>query len=148
MAPPFLFWGLSVTMTILLFFVFLNFLQIVQGSSPFVAGLAMLPGAAVGAVLSPFSGKMLDQYGPKKPIFAGLILSLIGWLALFLLIGHASLGVLIACHVFYMVGIGLSYSNMMTTGLNALNEDLGICKSNFRNNYLCIFFLCYDYKFF
>ncbi len=67
---------------------------------------------------------MLDQYGPKKPIFAGLILSLIGWLALFLLIGHASVGVLIACHVFYMIGIGLSYSNMMTTGMNALNEEL------------------------
>lgn len=105
-------------------FVLPNFLQIVQGSSPFVAGLAMLPGAAVGALLSPFSGKMLDQYGPKKPIFAGLILSLIGWLALFLLIGHASVGVLIACHVFYMIGIGLSYSNMMTTGMNALNEEL------------------------
>ena len=56
--------------------------------------------------------------------FAGLILSLIGWLALFLLIGHASVGVLIACHVFYMIGIGLSYSNMMTTGMNALNEEL------------------------
>ncbi|PPJ71980.1 MFS transporter, partial [Staphylococcus haemolyticus] len=28
------------------------------------------------------------------------------------------------CHVFYMIGIGLSYSNMMTTGMNALNEEL------------------------
>ena len=80
----------------------------------------MLPGAAVGALLSPFPGKCWINMVRKKPIFAGLILSLIGWLALFLLIGHASVGVLIACHVFYMIGIGLSYSNMMTTGMNAL----------------------------
>ncbi len=71
-------------------FVLPNFFRSFKEVVLFVAGLAMLPGAAVGALLSPFSGKMLDQYGPKKPIFAGLILSLIGWLALFLLIGHAS----------------------------------------------------------
>ncbi|MGO3610812.1 MAG: MFS transporter, partial [Enterococcus sp.] len=100
-----------------------NFIQIVQGSSPFIAGIAMLPGAAVGALLSPFSGKLLDQYGPKKPILAGLLLALIGWSALVLLIGHVSLLFLVLCHVIYMVGIGLSYSNMMTTGMNALQAD-------------------------
>ena len=104
-------------------FVLPNFVQIVQGSSPFIAGIAMLPGAAVGALLSPFSGKLLDQYGPKKPILAGLLLALIGWSALVLLIGHVSLLFLVLCHVIYMVGIGLSYSNMMTTGMNALQAD-------------------------
>ncbi|MBO0481852.1 MFS transporter [Candidatus Enterococcus courvalinii] len=104
-------------------FVLPNFIQIVQGDTAFIAGLSMLPGAAIGAILSPFSGKLLDQHGPKKPILAGLILSMIGWLALVLLIGHASLIWLVACHVFYMIGIGLSYSNMMTTGMNALSEE-------------------------
>lgn len=104
-------------------FVLPNFIQIVQGDTAFIAGLSMLPGAAIGAILSPFSGKLLDQHGPKKPIIAGLILSFIGWLALVLLIGHASLIWLVACHVFYMIGIGLSYSNMMTTGMNALSEE-------------------------
>lgn len=104
-------------------FVLPNFVQIVQGSSPFIAGIAMLPGAAVGALLSPFSGKLLDQYGPKKPILAGLLLALIGWSALVLLIGHVSLLFLVLCHVIYMVGIGLSYSNIMTTGMNALQAD-------------------------
>ncbi|MDA3972845.1 MFS transporter [Enterococcus thailandicus] len=105
-------------------FVLPNFIQIVQGDTAFIAGLSMLPGAAIGAILSPFSGKLLDQHGPKKPILAGLTLSFIGWLALVLLIGHASLIWLVACHVFYMIGIGLSYSNMMTTGMNALSEEL------------------------
>lgn len=105
-------------------FVLPNFIQIVQGDTAFIAGLSMLPGAAIGAILSPFSGKLLDQHGPKKPILVGLILSFIGWLALVLLIGHDSLIWLVACHVFYMIGIGLSYSNMMTTGMNALSEEL------------------------
>ncbi|MGM9903371.1 major facilitator superfamily transporter [Enterococcus sp. 10A9_DIV0425] len=107
-------------------FVLPNFVQIVQGNSPFIAGLAMLPGAAIGALLSPFSGKLLDEYGPKKPIFAGLLFSLVGWAALVLLLGHVSLGLLVACHVFYMIGIGLSYSNMMTTGMNALSKDMQV----------------------
>lgn len=105
-------------------FVLPNFVQIVQGNNAFVAGLAMLPGAAIGALLSPFSGKLLDQHGPKKPIFIGLLFSLVGWTTLVLILGHASLGVLIACHFFYMIGIGLSYSNMMTTGMNALSMEL------------------------
>lgn len=83
----------------------------------------MLPGATIGAVLSPFSGKLLDQHGPKKPIFAGLLLALVGWSALVFLLGHVSLLLLITCHVIYMIGIGLSYSNMMTTGMNALTDD-------------------------
>ena len=100
-----------------------NFIQIVQGNSPFVAGIAMLPGATIGAVLSPFSGKLLDQHGPQKPIFSGLLLALIGWSALVFLIGHVSLPLLITCHFIYMIGIGLSYSNMMTTGMNALSDE-------------------------
>lgn len=104
-------------------FVLPNFIQIVQGNSPFVAGIAMLPGATIGAVLSPFSGKLLDQHGPQKPIFSGLLLALIGWSALVFLIGHVSLPLLITCHFIYMIGIGLSYSNMMTTGMNALSDE-------------------------
>lgn len=104
-------------------FVLPNFVQIVQENSPFIAGIAMLPGATIGAVLSPFSGKLLDQHGPKKPIFAGLLLALVGWSALVFLLGHVSLLLLITCHVIYMIGIGLSYSNMMTTGMNALTDD-------------------------
>ncbi|PTO37150.1 MFS transporter [Enterococcus mundtii] len=105
-------------------FVLPNFVQIVQGNNAFVAGLAMLPGATIGALLSPFSGKLLDQHGPKKPIFIGLLFSLVGWTTLVLILGHASLVFLIACHFFYMIGIGLSYSNMMTTGMNALSMEL------------------------
>lgn len=105
-------------------FVLPNFIQIVQDQSAFIAGLAMLPGAAIGAILSPISGKILDQLGPKKPILIGLVLATIGWFSLMLLLGISPLWGLIAGHVFYMIGLGLSYSNLMTTGMNTLPSEL------------------------
>lgn len=105
-------------------FVLPNFVQIVLGKNAFAAGLIMLPGATVGALLAPISGQMLDKIGAKKPILFGLILITIDWLALALLIKNSYLWPLVAAHVFYMIGIGLSYSNMMSQGLSLLDKRL------------------------
>ncbi|WP_291292889.1 MFS transporter [Enterococcus sp.] len=105
-------------------FVLPNFVQIVLGQNAFTAGLVMLPGAIVGAVLAPLSGRMLDSIGPKKPIMIGLILITLGWLALALLLNLTILWAFIAAHVFYMIGIGCSYSNMMTMGLSKIDQQL------------------------
>ena len=104
-------------------FVLPNFVQIVLGQNAFTAGLVMLPGAIVGAVLAPLSGRMLDSIGPKKPIMIGLILITLGWLALALLLNLTILWAFIAAHVFYMIGIGCSYSNMMTMGLSKIDQQ-------------------------
>lgn len=105
-------------------FVLPNFVQIVLGQDAFTAGLVMLPGAIVGAVLAPLSGRMLDSIGPKKPIMIGLVLITFGWLALALLLHLTFLWAFIAAHVFYMIGIGCSYSNMMTMGLSKIDQHL------------------------
>lgn len=47
-------------------FVLPNFIQIVLGKDAFIAGLVMMPGAAVGAILAPISGRVLDSFGPKN----------------------------------------------------------------------------------
>ncbi|KFN90280.1 major facilitator superfamily protein [Tetragenococcus muriaticus PMC-11-5] len=104
-------------------FVLPNFVQIVAGQNAFVAGLIMLPGAAIGAILAPISGRVLDKYGAKRPILLGLTLAAIGWLALTILLNQPYLLSLVAGHVFYMLGIGFSYSNMMTSGMNLLSQE-------------------------
>ncbi|OTN75030.1 hypothetical protein A5886_000074 [Enterococcus sp. 8G7_MSG3316] len=104
-------------------FVLPNFVQIVLGKDAFTAGLIMLPGAAIGAILAPIAGRLLDKVGPKKPILLGMVLIVIGWLALALLLRSIFIWGLVAGHIFYMIGIGLSYSNMMTTGLNKLTPE-------------------------
>lgn len=107
-------------------FVLPNFVQIVLGKEAFVAGLVMLPGATVGALLAPISGRILDSIGPKKPITIGLAIATIGWGALTAEILHPFLLGFVAAHVFYMIGSGLSYSNIMTTSLSVIaKEDSG-----------------------
>ncbi|WP_265457452.1 MFS transporter [Enterococcus sp. HY326] len=103
-------------------FILPNFLQVVLGQDAFIAGLVMLPGATVGALLAPFSGRLLDNIGAKKPIIIGFSLSAMGWLALALLLKNPILWGFVAAHVTYMIGSGLCYSNLMTTGMNSLSE--------------------------
>ncbi|MGG5329990.1 MFS transporter [Enterococcus sp. AZ163] len=103
-------------------FVLPNFLQIILGKDAFVSGLVMLPGAAVGAILAPVSGRVLDSVGPKKPILFGLTFATIGWIGLTILLKSPVLLGFVAGHVFYMIGIGFAYSNMMTAGMNQLSE--------------------------
>lgn len=104
-------------------FVLPNFIQIVLGKDAFIAGLVMMPGAAVGAILAPISGRVLDNLGSKKPILFGLSLAAIGWLILTVLLRTPILWGFVVGHVTYMIGLGFAYSNLMTTGMNLLSEN-------------------------
>lgn len=53
-------------MTLGLAFIVPNYVQLVNHSSSTVAGLILLPGAVLGAVISPISGILLDRLGAKK----------------------------------------------------------------------------------
>ena len=101
-------------------FVVPTFMQTVQNESALVAGLTLCPGAITSAVLLPFSGRILDHVGPRKPIIIGLVVASVGWLGLILVLDNPSIIGFIIAHVIYMIGSGLCYSNLMTTGMNAL----------------------------
>lgn len=53
-------------------FIILNYIQLVNHSSSTVAGLLVFPGAIIGAYFAPFSGRILDRLGAKKPIIFGV----------------------------------------------------------------------------
>ncbi|WP_283679857.1 DHA2 family efflux MFS transporter permease subunit [Lentilactobacillus sp. Marseille-Q4993] len=105
-------------------FILPNYLQIVNGISSGVAGLLLLPGAALGAVLSPLSGKLYDSLGPKKPINLGLLLQAIA-LVLFITTALSSkpwqstLG-----YILLMLGTGFAMGNIMTSGLSQASKEL------------------------
>lgn len=101
-------------------FVFPNYLQISAGFSSSIAGIFMFPGALMGAILAPVSGKLLDRIGAKKPILIGLSTTMVGIALLAALLHTNSLVLLIGAHLVLMTGLGLSYSNLMTCSLNAL----------------------------
>ncbi len=61
-----------------------QYLQTVQGYSPFAAGLRSLPWTAVPAIAAPLSGLLSDRFGARRIISFALLLQAagIGWLAL------------------------------------------------------------------
>ncbi|MDN6030723.1 MAG: MFS transporter [Lactococcus plantarum] len=105
-------------------FIVPNYIQIVKNGSAFESGLVMIPGAITGAILAPISGKIHDLYGAKRPILIGIIITMIGWGMLSTFLGTiGSLGI-VCGHIFYMIGIGLCYSNLMTVGMNQVSKTL------------------------
>lgn len=104
-------------------FVLPSFIQVSAGFSSSVAGLFMFPGALIGAVLAPISGKVLDQIGARKPITTGLILAALGLALLFVFLPTKSLALLLGAHIVLMLGLGISYSNLMTCSLSTLATD-------------------------
>lgn len=102
-------------------FILPNYLQLVNGKTAMVAGLFVLPGAAVGAIFAPLGGRILDQFGAAKPLltgasllmvavalFAGFAMQLNGWLIL-------------GFYIIFMIGLGLIMGNAMTSGLSQLD---------------------------
>ncbi len=109
--------------TLGLSFILPNYVQIVNHSSAFIAGLLVLPGAAIGAVFAPLSGSLYDRFGAYKPLALGMLFGLIG-LVLFTVLGtHLSNAMILCFYVIYMLCMGLSFGNIMTSGLSQLDGE-------------------------
>ncbi len=83
----------------------------------------VLPGAAIGAVLAPLSGRLYDQLGPRIPIISGSCVALIGLLGFALAARHLTVLAILILYIFFMLGIGLSLGNIMTNGLHRLSQE-------------------------
>lgn len=97
-----------------------NYIQLVNGDTATTAALIVFPGAALGAVMSPFGGRILDSLGARKPILIGSLISamaLLGYTFLNLEQNNLLIGVI---YVIYMVGLALAFGNIMTNGLSHL----------------------------
>ncbi|WP_054751011.1 DHA2 family efflux MFS transporter permease subunit [Lacticaseibacillus thailandensis] len=100
-----------------------NYIQLVNGSTSTIAGLVVLPGAALGAALAPISGRILDNFGARKPILFGCGLVLISLIVFTSLAQNMSNIVIISVYLCYMFGIGLGFGNIMTSGLAELSSQ-------------------------
>ncbi|TPR26392.1 MFS transporter [Apilactobacillus micheneri] len=105
-------------------FIVPNYVQIINHSSSSIAGLILLPGAVVGAIISPFSGSLLDRLGAKKPILTGIGAIVISLLYLAATSYNLSDTIFTIFYTIIMIGIGLSYGNIMTKGLDYLAADI------------------------
>ena len=101
-----------------------NYSQITNHTGAFAAGLLLVPGCVVGAVLSPLSGRLLDKVGPRIPIVTGygcMLLSLVlfAWFG-----GALTTAMFYGFYVVYTIGQGLGCSTILTFGLSQLPKDL------------------------
>lgn len=99
-----------------------NQAQDVLGCTALVAGLLMLPGAAVGAAMSPVGGRLFDRLGPARPILTGCAIVIAGLVALSLVSRSMGAGVLLGLYVVYMVGMGLVAGNTLALGASSVDE--------------------------
>ena len=105
-------------------FVLPNYTQITMGESILVSGLLFLPGDIFGTSFAPLGGKILDVFGAKKPIMSGMLFVLVSFI-LFSLFG-TSLNIysIIIFFIIFRIGFGLSFSNIMTNGINQAGKAL------------------------
>lgn len=101
-------------------FILPNYLQLGLGRTATAAGLFMFPGAVIGSVLAPVSGRVLDKFGAVKPILFGLSVATLAMVLMAVFFKELSFWTLMLTHMLLMVGIGFSYANLMTITLSSL----------------------------
>jgi DHA2 family methylenomycin A resistance protein-like MFS transporter len=87
-------------------FVLTLFLQSVQGHSPLVAGLAVVPLFAPLAAIAPFAGRLTSRIGPRWPTACGFVLAAGG--LMILLAAQRASSYLVLLPAFLLWGIGLA----------------------------------------
>ena len=97
-----------------------NYMQLVLGCASMVAGFLMLPGAALNAIMGPFSGAALDKIGPKIPIMTGSIIMAIGLLLLTIFGNVLSPAMVSGFYIVFGIGCGIAFGNTMTVGMMRL----------------------------
>lgn len=100
------------------------FVQNGLGDGARTAGLIVLPGGVIQAVMSPIIGRVYDSVGPKPIMIPGAFLMAAGtWL--FTSIGtETQVWQLVTFHVIFAFGFGLLMTPMMTTALSSLTGEL------------------------
>ncbi len=101
-----------------------NYAQLVSGENAFISGCLLLPGCIIGAVLSPFSGRLLDRIGAKKPILTGNISVIVSAVCFALFLGKSGILMISGFYIFFALGQGFSVGTTMTNGLSTLPQEL------------------------
>ncbi|SFS56421.1 DHA2 family efflux MFS transporter permease subunit [Paenibacillus sp. 453mf] len=101
------------------------YLQSGKGFTAFEAGLLLLPGAVINALLSPVTGKLYDRFGAKPLFITGLLFIIPSMWAVTDLSSDTSYMYLMIRTICLRIGLSFITMPLNTAGLNALPRHLG-----------------------
>ncbi|MCF1783770.1 DHA2 family efflux MFS transporter permease subunit [Lactobacillus mulieris] len=99
-----------------------NYIQIVNNNSALTAGLIVMPAGLAGAIFAPIGGKILDKFGPKKPILFGASLMAVAIFTFVFIATKMSNMLIMVVYIFYMLGMGMMMGTVMTSALASLTD--------------------------
>ncbi|HEK6396029.1 TPA: multidrug efflux MFS transporter LmrS [Staphylococcus aureus] len=93
--------------------------------SALLSGLVIMPGAIINGIMSVFTGKFYDKYGPRPLIYTGFTILTITTIMLCFLHTDTSYTDLIVVYAIRMFSVSLLMMPINTTGINSLrNEEI------------------------
>ncbi|WP_034528743.1 MFS transporter [Secundilactobacillus oryzae] len=116
--------GASYIALIVVTIIFPLYYQTVLGVSPFISGMALVPGAVFLSILNPLTGKLADRVGFKVVMLIGMTMIVIGWGLLALLYRQNSLVLMMILAALIEGGNAFVMMPAVTLGANSLPDDL------------------------
>ncbi|HDG3796018.1 TPA: multidrug efflux MFS transporter LmrS [Staphylococcus aureus] len=93
--------------------------------SALLSGLVIMPGAIINGIMSVFTGKFYDKYGPRPLIYTGFTILTITTIMLCFLHTDTSYTYLTVVYAIRMFSVSLLMMPINTTGINSLrNEEI------------------------
>ena len=103
------------------------------------AGIVMLPGGIVNALMSMGSGRLFDRIGARIPSLIGFALSVVGATLLLFASPSSPLAYVMGCHIVMMIGIPLVMSPCQSHALASLPRNLSTDGSTMLNTLQQVF---------
>ncbi|MDM8334109.1 MFS transporter [Limosilactobacillus panis] len=92
--------------------------------SPFVSGMALVPGAVFLSILNPLTGKLADKIGFKPTMLVGMVMIICGWVVGWLMLDRLSIVAMILCAMVIEGGNAFVMMPAVTLGANSLPNEL------------------------
>lgn len=92
--------------------------------SPFLSGMALVPGAVFLSLLNPLTGKMADKIGYKPTMMTGMVMIVLGCVGAFLSASQLNPVLMIICAMVIEGGNAFVMMPAVTLGANSLPDDL------------------------
>lgn len=100
------------------------YIQGVCGYSATMSGIAMLPGAVIGAFMGLVSGRLFDRFGVRKVVVPGSLVALIGAFCLTLLGMDTDFVFIMLAYTILTIGLQFTMTPLNTWGVNSLPNDV------------------------